>query len=222
MKIPRKKGDVNGFDTNEIIAYLQDISIGMNQGGPISRFALSSMMHPGRSLPVGEFKNIDTENSKLVVDQLVERYWWLCPMRELIMDHGAEFGAHRVHQDGKWDSDFKKHIERHGIKPILAKVKHPQTNGKLERWFGEYQRHRLAFSSFEEFREWYNNRPHGSLDFEHLETPEKAFRRKMRPEMYFAIGHRLFGLRAEYESFTRNEFRAGAKYFRDYTLFLLA
>jgi len=142
----------------------------------------------------GEFKNNNTENSKLVVDQLVERYWWLCPMRELIMDHGAEFGAHRVHEDGKWDSDFKKHIERHGIKPILAKVKHPQTNGKLERWFGEYQRHRLAFSSFEEFREWYNNRPHGSLDFEHLETPEKAFRRKMCLEMYFAIGHRLFGL----------------------------
>ena len=109
------------------------------------------------------------------------------------MDHGAEFGAHRVHQDGKWDSEFKKHIERHGIKPILAKVKHPQTNGKLERWFGEYQRHRLAFSSFEEFREWYNNRPHGSLDSEHLEKPEKAFRRKMRTEMYFAIGHRLFG-----------------------------
>ena len=47
MKIPRKRGDVNGFDTNESIAYLQDISIGMNQGGLISRFALSSMTHPG-------------------------------------------------------------------------------------------------------------------------------------------------------------------------------
>ena len=142
----------------------------------------------------GEFRNINTENSKFVVDELVERYWWLCPMRELILDHGAEFGANRVRENGKWDSEFKKHIERHGIKPILARVKHPQTNGKLERWFGEYQRHRLAFSSFEEFKEWYNNRPHGSLEFEHLETPEQAFRRKMRQEMYFAIGHRLFGL----------------------------
>lgn len=60
-------------------------------------------------------------------------------MRELIMDHGAEFGAHRVHDDGKWDSDFKQHLGRYGIKPILARVKHPQTNGKLERWFGKYQ-----------------------------------------------------------------------------------
>jgi hypothetical protein len=41
----------------------------------------------------GEFKNINTENSKLVVDQLVERYSWLCPMREFIMDHGVEFGV---------------------------------------------------------------------------------------------------------------------------------
>jgi len=142
----------------------------------------------------GEFKNINTKNSKSVVDQLVERYWWICPMRELILDHGAEFGAHRVHEDGKWDSEFKRHLERYGIKPILARVNHPQTNGKLERWFGEYQKHRLAFSSFEESKEWYNNRPHGSLEFEHLETPELAFRRKMRQEMYFAIGHRLFGL----------------------------
>jgi hypothetical protein len=34
----------------------------------------------------GEFKNINNKNSKLVVDQLVGRYWWLCPMRELILD----------------------------------------------------------------------------------------------------------------------------------------
>jgi putative transposase len=31
----------------------------------------------------------------LVIDQLVEKYWWLCPMRELILDHCSEFGAHR-------------------------------------------------------------------------------------------------------------------------------
>jgi len=32
------------------------------------------------------------------------------------------------------------------------------------------------------------------LNFQSLETPEKAFRRKMPLEAYFAIGHRLFGL----------------------------
>jgi putative transposase len=58
----------------------------------------------------GEFSEIDTENSKLVIDQMVERYWWLCPMRELIMDHGSEFGAHRVHANGNWSSNFKDYI----------------------------------------------------------------------------------------------------------------
>jgi len=43
------------------------------------------------------------------------------------MDHGSEFGAH------KWEGQFKTHLEEHGIKPILARVKHPQTNGKLEK-----------------------------------------------------------------------------------------
>jgi putative transposase len=32
------------------------------------------------------------------------------------------------------------------------------------------------------------------LNFQSLETPERAFRRKMPLEAYFAIGHRLFGL----------------------------
>ena len=142
----------------------------------------------------GEFDTINTKNSKKVVDQMVERYWWLCPMRELIFDHGSAFGAHRVHENGNWDGDFKQHLEKYGIKPILIGIKHPQTNGKLERFFGEYKRHRHAFSSFEEFIEWYNNRPHGSLDFERFETPEKAFRRKMPQEAYYRIGRKLFGL----------------------------
>jgi transposase InsO family protein len=142
----------------------------------------------------GEFSNINTENSKKILDQVIDRYGWLLPMRELIMDHGGEFGAHRVHEDGTWNGDFKNHLEKHGIKPILGSVAHPQTNGKLERFFQEYQRHRAVFHSIDEFIKWYNDRPHGSLEFERLETPDKAFVRKMPLEAFYAIGHRLFGL----------------------------
>lgn len=142
----------------------------------------------------GEFTEINTENIMLMIDQLVDKFWWLCPLRELILDHGSEFGAHRIHDDGSWNSEFKDHLKKYGIEPILARVKHPQTNGKLERFFGEYVKHRPAFHSFEEFITWYNDRPHGSLNFQSLETPERAFRRKMPLEAYFAIGHRLFGL----------------------------
>jgi putative transposase len=61
-------------------------------------------------------------------------------MRELISDHGREFGAHRIHDDGSWSSEFKGLLKKCGIKPILARVKHPQTNEKFERVFGEYKK----------------------------------------------------------------------------------
>ena len=142
----------------------------------------------------GEFTSIDTENSKKVIDQLVEKYWIIRPMRELIMDHGSEFGAHRIDENGEWDGEFKQHILKYGIKPILAGVKHPQTNGKLEKFFDAYQRFRKFFPTFDDFIEWYNNRPHGSLDFDELETPEQAFWRKLPMEAILGIGIRLFGL----------------------------
>jgi transposase InsO family protein len=85
----------------------------------------------------GEFVTINTENSMIVVDQMVERYWWLSPMREPIMDHGSEFGATEFLKMANV-GQFKTHLEKHGIKPILARVKYPQTNGKLEKWFDMY------------------------------------------------------------------------------------
>lgn len=122
-----------------------------------------------------EYSSCNTENSKRVVDQVVERYWHIRPMKELIMDRGGEFGAHRTNEKGEWDAEFKRYLENLGIRPIRIRRQHPQTNGKIEKWFDCYRLHRRAFDSFDEFAGWYNNRPHGGLDFEHLETPEQAF-----------------------------------------------
>jgi len=47
----------------------------------------------------GEFTGINTENSMLIID------------------HGSEFGAHKIHDDGRWNSEFKDHLKKHGIKP---------------------------------------------------------------------------------------------------------
>ena len=40
-------------------------------------------------------------------------------MRELILDQGSEFGAHRIRDDGSWSSDFKDHLEKYGILRFL-------------------------------------------------------------------------------------------------------
>ena len=67
------------------------------------------------------------------------------------------------------------------IKQILCKVKHPQSNGKIERWFACYYRNRHAFDTKEKFMYWYNDlRPHRALKFDKLETPSQAFVRKLK------------------------------------------
>ena len=65
---------------------------------------------------------------------------------------------------------------------VFSRVKNPQTNGKLERLWYEYDRHRWHFSSLKEWIEFYNNRLHGALKLEWAETPNEAFQRKLRPE----------------------------------------
>ena len=99
-------------------------------------------------------------------------------IKQCISDHGAQF----VHNLGG-ESQFKEFLEKQNIKQILCKIKHPQSNGKVEKWFQIYKNHRHAFNSKEEFLTWYNEvRPHLSLRFDILETPHQAFIRKMKAE----------------------------------------
>jgi putative transposase len=144
-------------------------------------------------LAAGEFATINTENSIDVVDLFVQEFGSICPLRELIMDHGSEFGDHRRDENGEWDGEFKQYLDTQGIRPILARVKHPQTNGKIEKWFDTYKRFRKEFPSLDEFIDWYNNRPHGSLDFESLESPELAFWRRLPQGAILGLGFRTFG-----------------------------
>jgi transposase InsO family protein len=100
-------------------------------------------------------------------------------IKQCISDHGSQFIANIT--DG--NSRFKEYLDAHGIKQILCRIKHPQSNGKVEKWFETYDNHRHAFKTKEEFMHWYNEvRPHRSLKFEVLETPHQAFIRKMHAE----------------------------------------
>ena len=99
-------------------------------------------------------------------------------IKQCISDHGAQF----IHNMGG-KSRFKTFLKEQGIKHILCKIKHPQSNGKVKKWFQIYKNHRHAFNSKEEFLVWYNEvRPHLSLRFEELETPQQAFLRKRKAE----------------------------------------
>jgi putative transposase len=100
-------------------------------------------------------------------------------IKQCISDHGTQF----IKQEGM-KSGFVDFLNGEGIKQILCRIKHPQSNGKVEKWFQIYKNHRHAFSSNEDFMKWYNEvRPHRSLRFDELETPHQAFIRKMKAEV---------------------------------------
>jgi len=100
-------------------------------------------------------------------------------IQQCISDHGSQFINNN---DGR--SEFKEFLDTNNIKQILCKIKHPQSNGKVEKFFSLYKAKRCQFKTKDEFINWYNQvRPHKSLNFEILETPEQAFIRKMKAEV---------------------------------------
>ena len=97
---------------------------------------------------------------------------------QCISDHGSQFTSNIG-----GDSRFKEFLDQNAVQQILCRIKHPQSNGKVEKFFDLYKNKRSLFKTKGEFIVWYNEiRPHSSLDFDILETPQQAFIRKMKAE----------------------------------------
>jgi len=118
-------------------------------------------------LAYGEFEHATADNTVLLLGKALE----YGKISELITDQGPQFTSDLL----------KEFCESNNIKHIFGRINHPQTNGKIERWFGLYRQKRHMFASLKEFVYWYNQiKPHLSLNFEELETPAQAFRRKFK------------------------------------------
>lgn len=118
-------------------------------------------------LAYDEFDNATAENTVLLLKRALE----YGKIKELITDQGPQFISDLL----------KEFCQSNNIHQIFGRINHPQTNGKIERWFGLYRQKRHMFGSLKEFVYWYNQvKPHLSLNFEELETPAQAFRRKFK------------------------------------------
>jgi len=106
-------------------------------------------------------------------------------------DRGPEFCSNMKEHNKESKSKLELYLIKRGIKYIPSRIKNPQTNGKLERLWREYDRHRWKFKSLKEWIKWYNDRLHGALNLEWAETPNEAFIRKRRPESILGIFLRL-------------------------------
>lgn len=115
---------------------------------------------------------------------------------QILADNGTQF----KNLIGELGTKYTKLLEDLDIKPIFAKPNHPQTKGKLERWFGTVKQMFLVEARIEvknnsactlsEFNlmfktwvEWYNKeKPHRSLlgssppGTRYLETEDRVFR----------------------------------------------
>ena len=128
-------------------------------------------------LSYGEFDRATVENTIFVLKEALK----YGKIKQVITDRGCQFTANKTDKKGEHKSQFAEFCKTNEIKQILCRVKHPQSNGKIERWFGLYRKKRNLFNSLQEFVHWYNHiKPHLSLNFEELETPVQAFRRKFK------------------------------------------
>ena len=109
----------------------------------------------------------------------------------IMTDHGSRSYANQKEAAGRGAGRFEKKLTELGIRQVLAGVRHPQTDGRLERLHGEI--HCKLHGSKEVMTgksgpidlsvRWYNyDRPHMSPDWDRQETPAQAFARKMPEE----------------------------------------
>ena len=129
------------------------------------------------------FDMIETDSSSAttsveLLKTVCEEYETPVPILEVITDHGSEFI--NTHQDDRpcLDHEFERFLHDNDIDHTLCTVGRPQSNGKIERFFQTYEKHRWRFGTLGEFLTFYNEeRPHMSLDWDNLETPADAFDR---------------------------------------------
>lgn len=126
-----------------------------------------------------EYSTMTTENSINALKKAI-KFFGSKP-KELMTDNGTQFKQLKFNKKGDCNHQFMIFCENQGIKQIFTRASRPQTNGKVERWFGTYELKRPLFETHEEFQEWYNNSLHMSLGWKYakFESPNEAFIRKM-------------------------------------------
>jgi putative transposase len=130
----------------------------------------------------GLFDNATSENSVNVLKEAIRKHGK--PKAMLTGRDIQFFSSAKLDGRNKGKTYFQKFLEANDIKHVLARVNHPQTCGKIERFFGEVKKRINTwhdFSTVDEVVQWHNSiKPHMSLgDEDELVTPADAFAAKL-------------------------------------------
>ena len=127
----------------------------------------------------GVFTNATTKNTNLVLEQAITSYG--IP-KQLMTDHGTQFtSSSRDNCKDPKPNEFQQFLKGSQIKHIKSRVKHPQSNGKVERVILTIKQLWNHFQCWDAAVLYYNyERPHSSLENGSLRTPYQAFQDKIR------------------------------------------
>jgi putative transposase len=128
----------------------------------------------------GLFDEATSEHAVEVLERAIKQYG---KPASILTDRGSQFYAVECDDKLKGLTIFEKYLIEHEIRQILGRVQHPQTNGKIERFYRTVDEKISRFNGLDELIQWYNmKRPHMSLNLKVIETPYQAFIRKMPKE----------------------------------------
>jgi transposase InsO family protein len=101
--------------------------------------------------------------------------------QSILDDRGSTFYAVEAEARKRGLTEFEVFLMANHIEQILSGVRHPETNGKLEKLFDILETGlERGIPSIDDCVYWYNClRPHGALDLERAETPTEAYYRKL-------------------------------------------
>ncbi len=124
----------------------------------------------------GVFDAATTRNSLIVLHHAIGKHQ-VCPDM-LNSDRGVQFIPVKYNKHGKATHEFQEALNELGITFIPSRRRHPQTNGKLEKF------HHILdtefddrFETIEQFIEWYNNeRLSEAVDYM---TPNEAYEKRL-------------------------------------------
>ena len=98
----------------------------------------------------------------------------------VLSDKGSQFFANIKNKQGERAlSEFEQELNKIGIELWTSRRNHPQTNGKMEKWFNTMKKRKRKHpeETLQEFVKWYNeHRIHHAIDYK---TPDEVYGEKL-------------------------------------------
>lgn len=127
---------------------------------------------------VGEFSNATKENTLFVFYQAILNNE-ASPVI-VLSDKGSQFFANTRNKQGERAlSEFEQELKALDIELWTSRRNHPQTNGKMERWFQTLKKRKKKHpeETLQESVKWYNEkRIHDALEYK---TPEQTYQENL-------------------------------------------